>query len=603
MPRHLWGTSHPTPSSPDRLPSPLAGAPSERKPARAADPDRYVRAMAQAIDFPSYTLPEPSLPDVETRYRALHDALDAADGAEAELAVLRDWDDERATLASWCALAQIRFSQDTRDDAIRELREKADALEPKLQLLDVALMKRFAASEHRARLEDEIGAQAFAVWACDVAASDDAILDAKIEEADGYARYQALVASAELPFRGETLNHPALLKYLEDPDRKTRHEAATLRWGWFAEHEDEIDALYDAQVKLRDGIGRTLGHENFVPVGYQRMKRVDYGPAEVAGYRDAIRTHVVPLAAELREAQRQRLGVDKLMAWDEPLTDPRGNPRPLPDLAERARGLFDALHPELGAFYGQMVEGGLLDLDARAGKAGGGYCSHLHELGMPFIFANFNGTQGDALVFTHEMGHAFQVWSARERQPIDLRWPSLDGAEIHSMSLEMLSAPGMERFFGDDAERFRQLHLAGTILFLPYGAAIDHFQHLVYENPGWAPAERRGAWLELERQYLPWRDAGDLPHLPDGGMWQAQLHLFGMPFYYIDYTLAQVCALQYAAWRDRDPAAALDSYVALCRRGGEAPFQTLVRDAGLTSPFDPGCLEEVVRWARGALGA
>lgn len=557
--------------------------------------------MGEPIRFSSFSLPEPDVGAVESTYATLATRLDAAHSAGEELVVLRHWDDERARLRSWLSLARIRFTQDTSDADAKARRERADAFEPRLMLLDVGIMQRLIGSPRRAELERAIGAQPFAVWSCDVAANDASVESEQVKEADGYARYLALVASAELPFRGETLNHPALLKHLEDPDRSTRHEAARGRWGWFADHEQEIDALYDELVALRTRIAAALGHDSFVPVGYQRMKRVDYGPSEVAAYRDAIRTHVVPLAAELRERQRTRLGVDRLMAWDEPLADPRGNPRPRANragLVERAQGIFDGLHPDLGAFYRQMVASELLDLDGRAGKAGGGYCDHIHVLGMPFVFANFNGTQADALVFTHEMGHAFQVWSARDRVPLDLRWPSLDGAEIHSMSLEMLTAPYMEHFFEDDADRYRRLHLEGALLFLPYGAAIDHFQHVVYENPGLSPSERRMAWLELEQQYLPWRDAGDLPHLPSGGMWQAQLHLFGMPFYYIDYTLAQVCALQYARWRDRDPGEALESYVTLCRRGGEAPFQTLVRDAGLTSPLDEGCLEGVVAWAR-----
>ncbi len=256
----------------------------------------------------------------------------------------------------------------------------------------------------------------------------------------------------------------------------------------------------------------------------------------------------------------------------------------------------------LREFFDGMVERELLDLDAREGTAAGGYCDFLGDFRVPFIFASFSGTKRDAEVFTHEMGHAFQVWSSRDKFPFDVIWPSMESCEIHSMSLEFLCGPHLELFFGDEAERFRRLHLEQSLCFLPYGVAVDHFQHLVFERPAASPAERHALWQQMERTYLPWRDYGDLTRMAEGGLWQGQLHIYTSPFYYIDYTLALVCALQFAQRAERDRDAALEAYVALCRRGGEAPFQSLARGAGLRSPFDPGCLEEVVGHARAALG-
>jgi M3 family oligoendopeptidase len=213
---------------------------------------------------------------------------------------------------------------------------------------------------------------------------------------------------------------------------------------------------------------------------------------------------------------------------------------------------------------------------------------------MPFIFANFNGTRGDVEVFTHEVGHAFQGHLSHPRFPIELESPTYDACEIHSMSLEFLTWPHMERFFGADAERFRRLHLAGSLLFLPYGVAIDELQHRVYENPGATPADRHAMWREIEAAYMPWRDWGDLAWPAQGGQWQQQLHLFHHPFYYIDYTLAQVCALQFLLRMRADAGEALESYRALCARGGEAPFLDLAASAGLESPFEESCLKRIV---------
>ena len=269
----------------------------------------------------------------------------------------------------------------------------------------------------------------------------------------------------------------------------------------------------------------------------------------------------------------------------------------------QAGQMFHEMGGGMDELFHQMCRRGLLDLKSRAGKAGGGFCEGLPVFGMPFIYANFNGTKGDVEVFTHEMGHAFQNYSSRHHDVVDYFWPTSESAEIHSMGLEYLAWPYMELFFGDDAERFRQVHLTGGIQFLPYGVAVDHFQHLVYERPQASPDERCAMWQEMERIYLPWRRYGDLAHEASGRRWQAQLHIYVHPFYYIDYTLALTCALQLwlPARRDRD--AALDTYLALCRRGGEAPFGELIESAGLGSPFAEGCLADVVADARAVLQA
>ena len=208
---------------------------------------------------------------------------------------------------------------------------------------------------------------------------------------------------------------------------------------------------------------------------------------------------------------------------------------------------------------------------------------------------------GDAEVVTHALGHAGQSRSSRHQRLPDYLWPPSDSSEIHSMSLEFITWPWMEKFFGEEADRFRRAHLTGSLLFIPYGIAVDHFQQLVYESPTATPAQRFEMWREMERTYLPWYDYGDLPHAGAGGLWQMQRHIYQFPFYYIDYVLALVCALQFWVRVRNDRETAMRDYVALCARGGEAPFQTLVRDAGLKSPFEPGTLTAIVREARAQL--
>lgn len=335
------------------------------------------------------------------------------------------------------------------------------------------------------------------------------------------------------------------------------------------------------------------------------MKRVDYSRADVEKFRAEVRQHVVPLAKELRNRQAAELGVDKLMFWDDAIHDVRGNPAPHGDhdwMMDRATEMFDAMSPALGSFFRLLRSSKLTDLKNRDGKSPGGFCTAFPTFGLPFIFANFNGSKHDVEVFTHEVGHAYQAYESRKQPLLDYLWPTYESCEIHSMGLEFLTWPHMEKFFEADADRFRRIHLIQALLFLPYGVAIDHFQHLVYERPDATPDERHGMWREMEAMYLPWRDYGDLPHVDRGGFWQFQRHIYLNPFYYIDYTLAQTCALQLWVQSQTNPAEVLGRYEKLCQRGGEAPFRELAKSVGVASPFEAGCLKSAVDQARQSLG-
>lgn len=538
------------------------------------------------------------------KYRDIEAALAAANTAEEAAAAALRWDRVRRDTETWSALVYLRFNQDTANEEFKREREYCDELQPRLTDLDVRIKRLLLGSPYRAELEQRLGPQAFALWEADVLAFDPSIEQHLVREAKLQAEYNELTAAAQVEFRGQKYNLSGIVKFREDADRPTRHEAERVRWQWYADNRPALDRIFDDQVKLRHDMAQKLGYDNYVGLGYKRMKRVDYSQGDVEQFRSEVRQHLVPLAVELRKQQAAALGVQRLMFWDDAVHDPRGNPAPHGDhdwMVERAQAMFDAMHPSLGRFFQLMRDARLTDLKNRDRKAPGGFCTSFPNYGLPYIFANFNGTMHDVLVFTHEMGHAYQAYLSREQPLLDYLWPTYESCEIHSIGLEYLTWPQMERFFEHDAERFRRQHLLQGLLFIPYGVAVDHFQHLVYERPDASPAERHAMWQEMERTYLPWRDYGDLPHLPGGGFWQYQRHIYLHPFYYIDYTLAQTCALQLWVRAQRDPQGTLDAYNALCARGGEAPFQELARSAGLISPFEPGCLKDVVAQARQAL--
>lgn len=256
--------------------------------------------------------------------------------------------------------------------------------------------------------------------------------------------------------------------------------------------------------------------------------------------------------------------------------------------------MYDELSKETGEFFRYMNENNLMDLVAKKGKAGGGYCTYIENYKSPYIFSNFNGTSGDIDVLTHEAGHAFQVYSSRHFEIPEYNWPTYEACEIHSMSMEFFTWPWMELFFKEDTDKYKFSHLSSGLLFLPYGVSVDEFQHWVYENPEATPAERNQQWRAIERKYLPHKDYDGNAYLEAGGFWQRQGHIYNSPFYYIDYTLAQICAFQFWKRSRENQEEAWNDYARLCKLGGSMPFTELVREANLISPFEEGCVESVI---------
>lgn len=538
----------------------------------------------------------PDLSAVEQEIRNLARSCAHAQAYTLVEDVLR-WNRVRSRLDTARQIASVMYHQDTGDPKTRAEEDFWNEASPLLRELDVLYARTLLASPHRALLDEALGKQFLALKECAAVTFAPEIKDAIAEEARLTTRYTELCALPEVAFRGEKHNLSSIAKYFVDADRQTRLEAQQARDSFLCAKGEELDDLYDRLVKLRDAMARALGFPNFIPLGYKLLGRTGYGPAEVAAFREEIRREVVPWAQKIVAAQARRLGLDRLLFHDEPVADPRGNPRPLGDAAfclTQAQRMYHELGAEFGEFFDLMLARGLLDVENRPGKAGGGFCSVFADLGVPFVFANFNGTDGDVRVLTHECGHAFQAWRSRNQPLLEYRFPTYEACEIHSMSMEFLTYPYMHLFFGnDEALRFQRMHLEQEIVALPYMAAVDHFQHEVYANPGLAPKDRHALWLDMEKRYLPHRDYGGvLPYLQTGAVWQRQLHIYGAPFYYIDYALAGTCALQVRHKSQTDRQAALQAYLAICEPGGSLPFEKLVSLAGLQSPFLPGCLSE-----------
>ncbi len=555
------------------------------------------------MTFADYTYVRPDLDAVRTQFEELLVAFETA-GAESQVELVRAIKKLRANFATQQSICHVRHTSDTRDEFYESENAWFDESTPQFEALVNRFQKALVASPHRRAISEAFGKQFIRRTEVGLRSFDPATVDQLGEENLQASAYTKLKARAKIVFRRGTYNLSSIEPLLISPDRQTRREASEAKWSFFAEHGEEIGGLFDKLVHERTDIARKMGHANFVALGYDRMARTDYGPEQVARFRAQVREHIVPLAAELYARQAERLGLAELRYYDEGLAYPNGNPAPSGDsdaIVEAASELYAELSPETDDFFRLMRERGLMDLVARDGKATGGYCTYLYDRCVPFIFSNFNGTSGDVDVLTHEMGHAFQMYESRRQPVLEYILPTYEACEIHSMSMEFFAYPWMDGFFGDDANRYRENHLETAVKYIPYIVAVDEFQHRVYGEPDLTPDERMAVWRELEGVYMPHRDYDGHPFLEGGGLWTRQSHIFQVPFYYVDYALAQICAFQFWQRDQQSHRDAWGDYLRLCRAGGSRSFLELVDYANLRSPFEAGAVEGVAAALRGYL--
>lgn len=493
-------------------------------------------------------------------------------------------------------IAYVRNSINTEDAFYDAEKTYFDENMPVISDLNFEYYKALNASKYKKNLEEEFGKQLFTIADFSVKSFDKSIMDDLGEENKLSSEYSKLVASAQIEFDGKILNLSQLSPYAQSSDREIRKKATAAKYDFVAKNSEKFDEIYDKLVKLRDKMAKKMGFKNYVELGYLKMQRSDYNPEMVSNYRKQILEHVVPLVTKIRKKQAKRLGIEKLNFYDLSYFYNTGNPKPKGDaqwIINNGKKMYKELSAETDEFFTFMTERNLMDLETKKGKDIGGYCTFLADYGAPFIFSNFNGTSHDIDVLTHEAGHAFQVYNSRHFSISEYLWPTHESAEIHSMSMEFFTWPWMGLFFKEDTEKYKYQHLASGLLFLPYGVAVDEFQHVVYENPEMTPKDRRAAWREIEQKYMPNLDYDGHDYLELGGRWQLQSHIYQVPFYYIDYTLAQVCAYQFWARMQEEYDTAWKDYLNLCKAGGSKSFLGLVELAGLQSPFKEGTLKSV----------
>ncbi|MBO7710826.1 MAG: M3 family oligoendopeptidase, partial [Lachnospiraceae bacterium] len=527
-------------------------------------------------------------PDLEGLKKTVADMTEEvrqAKNAEAVLDIIMAYDRLSRKYMTLFTIAQIRNTINTKDVFYdREIEWLSEQM-PLLSPLEVAFSDAVAGSPFRDEIEKRLGKQYFVGIDLQKKMFCEKNIPLMQRESKLTLEYQKMMAACRIEFDGQELNLYGIQKYFEHEDRRIRAAAFKAYSDFYHSHEARLEEIWDELISIRNEMGRNLGFDNFISLAYMQQGRTDYGMEEVASFREQVRQELVPLCSRLYEAQAKRLGIDHVMAFDEKWIFPDGNPIPAGDddfMVAQAQKMYHDMSRETGEFIDFMIDHELMDLKNKPGKASTGYMTALPDHQAPFVFSCFNGTIFDMQVLTHELGHAFAGYMAMRSQPIaDYFSESTDIAEIHSMSMEQFAYPYAEMFFGDDAEKFRFSHLQQAITFVPFGVAVDEFQHICYAHPELSPKERTWEWHKLEEKYMPWRKYEDDEFMERGGYWYHKLHIYLYPFYYINYTLTTMGAMEFKKKNAVDHQKAWEYYMNLCRVGGSMSYLETLKLANL----------------------
>ncbi|WP_128896008.1 M3 family oligoendopeptidase [Longirhabdus pacifica] len=555
------------------------------------------------MNFSQYKYQRPSEEDYKQQCNSCLKNFEQASSANEQSKWLQKLDQIRSHAFTMYSICSARHSIDTQDAFYKEEQDYMNTFIAVYYIFESKLSAALCNTPYKEELIHTTGEQRFRLAQTQVNTTSEEIIPLLQQENKLINDYHQLIASAKISLEGKELTLSELIPFEQSPDRSIRKKASQARFEFYAQHEETFDSLFDELVQLRTSMAKQLGYKNFVELGYNRMKRTDYDADRVAKYRKQIEDNVVPLVTKLYEKQRKRTDIEKLKYYDLPYRFKSGNATPKGSsqwIINNGMKMYEELSEETHEFFNFMKQNQLMDLESKPGKQQGGYCTFFPNYKAPFIFANFSDTSDDIYVLTHEAGHAFQCYMSRHYN-MDYIVPTYEACEIHSMSMEFFTWPWMELFFKEDTNKYKYAHLTGAITVLTHIALVDEFQHIIYEKPELTPQERKDVWRELEQKYTPHVDYDDNSFLLSGGYWHKIGHIYFSPFYYIDYALAQVCALQFWKKMQEDRESAWEDYVNLCKQGGRKSFLELLDVANLTSPFEDGCLENIVKEAEAYL--
>lgn len=542
------------------------------------------------MHFEEFYYQQPDIEEFEERISKLLEDFQKTNALSKQIEIIDEINSRRNDVLTMVTIAQIRNMLNTKETTYRD---EMKYINQKWGLYEVVVAKYYnciVQSPFKEQLIQRYGKQLFSIAEHNVKTISDQVIKEIEVENNLQSEYTRMMAGAKIEFQGKVRNLSELDYFISSSDRHIRKEASEKKYLLMTEIEDKIDSIFDSLIKVRTKIAHKLGYKSFVELGYSRLSRVDYNQENVSNFRKMILEKIVPLSVELRNRQRVRLELDVLEHFDEDVRFRTENINPKGDadwIVSKFQKIFNEVSAEAGEVFNLMDEKNLLNLQTREGKAGGAFSTYLCHYKSPYIFANLNGSRRDVKVLAHEFGHAFQMAVFNRNNEIpEYILPTKEACEISSIAMEFLVWDWMEDIFDDNALKYNFAHLEDAIHAMCYRSSIDEFQHFVYSYPEITPKERKKKWKEIEEKYMPYKSSYNHPYLERGNLWQRQTHLFTLPFYYIDYALAQICALQIWVIAQINKDEAWSIYMKMANRGGSLSFLDLLKHSGLDSPFE-----------------
>ncbi len=531
-------------------------------------------------------------PDFETLTAKLDDCISdfsKSDNFDAQFQVFQDFCTIFDDFTTFLALARIRYYMDTSDAFYKNETLVLSQVAPTLTDKASDFYKLILKSPFKQSFSDKISPVFIKniEFTCK-SFSAEIVEDIKEENALVH-EYMQHVSKLSVEFDGKTMPISALAPYKESLNREIRRKAHIAEGECYNSVKDNFDEIFDKLVKVRTKQAKKLGYDNYVELGYAKMRRICFDSSDITNLKNQVLEEIVPLNTEIRNKRRKRLEIDSLKFYDLPLSFKEGSPKPKifgEDLVSAGKEMYSKMHESTNTFFDFLINSELIDVHPRQNKAPIGFCSFLPNYDAPFIFANFNNTSYDVNVLIHEAGHAFARY-INSKKPFEQQLSSYSQtiAEIHSMSMEFLATPYYELFFKEDSKKFELSHLEDAFLFIPYACQVDEFQQKIYENPDMTPKERDELWLEIDKKFRPDIDYDGLPFYSEGSAWSRQTHIFKSPFYYIDYCLAEIVALEFYALFRESKSEAFNKYLTLVNFGGNKSYVDLLKEIGFDSPF------------------
>jgi len=548
------------------------------------------------MKFEDYKYQRPNIDEIKTEYLLLLKKLKEAENFNSFGNILSQIRKIRDNFETMTSLVNIRYKINTKDKFYGSERKIIDEISPLIQNLDRDFFEIIINSKFKEDFKRKYGRNIVEKMELSLKIINPSVIKLLERENKLISEYSKLIASAELLFQNKKMNLPEIGSYFESKDRNVRKGAKEIYWKFFSDNEESFDNIYDELVKVRHEIAIKLGYNNFVDLAYDRWGRNDFDKSDVRQLRESLFKNFVPLTKKIRKWQKENLKLDKLKYYDESVfLNEEIKPKGDTDFKiKNAKEMFMEMGAETKDFFSYMVKNNLLDLISRDGKAAGGFCDFIKNEKSPFIFMNFNNTFNDIPILIHESGHALAVYLNKDKEFLEWAFWGLEIAEIHSMGMEFFSWLWAKDFFEDEG-KFKLIHLIKSILFIPYGLLIDEFQHWIYENPHASPQQRKLMWREIEKKYLPHKDYKENSFLERGGFWFRQLHLFELPFYYIDYVIAQFCAFQYLLKSKQNFGESWRGYINLINSAIDKSFLESLEVGKLKNPFKEDAIREITK--------